>query len=262
MLKRFGITLSIITLTLISTLAMTKDRPQNGEPEWGYTGDIGPSHWGELHDDWKLCGDGAAQSPVNINTETTTEVGLVEIDFDYHEAALNIVNNGHTVQVNVESGSSISYNGITYDLLQFHFHAPSEHQWNEQTAAMEIHFVHQDRNSSNLAVVAILIGSGDGDNSAYTPIFDNLPPIANQVVDIGLHNLATLLPENAHFYTYQGSLTTPPCSEIVRWLVQDIEIALSGEQIRAFTELYDYNARPLWELGSRDLLHAKGLGLD
>ena len=166
-----------------------------------------------------------------------------------------IMINGHTIQVNVAADSYIVYNEITYDLLQFHFHSPSEHTINGEAAAMEIHFVHQDPNSGTLAVVGIMLTEGQDDNEAYAAIFDFLPADVGEPERTGDPlSLVDLLPESQTFYTYQGSLTTPPCSEIVRWLLLDTPVSLSAEQIEAFTAIYAYNARPTMPLGARDLL--------
>ncbi|MDE2636130.1 MAG: carbonic anhydrase family protein [Chloroflexota bacterium] len=224
------------------------------EIQWGYEGDSGPSEWAALAPEFVICGEGKAQSPIDIRD--AVEAALVDIAFHYGETANNIVNNGHTIQVNVDSGSHIVYNGITYDLLQFHFHAPSEHTIAGEAAPMEIHFVHKDRNSNNLAVVGILLSEGESANEAYAPIIDNMPAIPGAADALGDElALTELLPERRGYYTYQGSLTTPPCSEVARWLLLDTPVALSSAQIAAYRAIYDGNARPLQPLGERDLLH-------
>ena len=220
---------------------------------WGYSGESGPDHWGEMAPEFAMCAEGFAQSPIDIRDPG--EVDLVDIEFQYGQTDSMITNNGHTIQVNVEAGSSIVYNGITYNLLQFHFHAPSEHTIDGEAAAMEIHFVHQDPNSGMLAVVGVLLEQGDADNEAYKVVMDDMPAEVGepQPMDAAL-SLASLLPDERSFYTYQGSLTTPPCSEVVRWLLLDTPVHLSGAQIDSFAEIYVYNARPTMPLGKRDLL--------
>ncbi len=226
------------------------------EIRWGYEGEGGPSEWAELAPEFSICGEGKAQSPIDIRD--AVEAALVDIAFHYGETANNIVNNGQTIQVNVDAGSHIVYNGITYDLLQFHFHAPSEHTIAGEAAPMEIHFVHKDRNSNNLAVVGILLSEGESANEAYAPIIDNMPTEAGAAALVGDElALAELLPERRGYYTYQGSLTTPPCSEVVRWLLLDTPVALSSAQVAAYRAIYDGNARPLQPLGERDLLRAR-----
>ena len=225
--------------------------------DWAYSGDKGPENWGALSPEFALCADGRAQSPVDIRD--ASELDLVDIDFHYGQTANNIFNNGHTIQVNVDGGSQIIYNEISYELLQFHFHSPSEHTIDGEAAAMEIHFVHQDGNSGNLAVVGVLLTEGDSDNEAYAAVFDHLPAEAGQPQPTGAAiALASLLPEARGYYTYQGSLTTPPCSEIVRWLLLDEPVALSAGQIAAFRAIYDGNARPVLPRGQRDFLRDSG----
>ena len=227
--------------------------------EWGYEGETGPDNWGELSPDFALCADGTAQSPIDIRD--ASELTLVDIEFHYGEAEADaqssdaISNNGHTIQVDTAPGRSIVYNGIRYDLLQFHFHAPSEHTI-QGAAPMEVHFVHRDANSGNLAVVGILLTEGDGDNEAYGAVLEDMPAEAGDPAALPAPlAMQTLLPEGRGYYTYQGSLTTPPCSEIVRWLLLDTPIALSAGQIAAYTTLYSNNARPVQPLGKRDLLY-------
>ena len=222
------------------------------EIHWGYSGDSGPANWGTLSPDFAICEEGSAQSPIDIRS--ASQLNLVDIAFDYAETANSIFNNGHTIQVNVDEGSSITYNGIAYALLQFHFHLPSEHTLDGAGTAMEIHFVHQDPRSGNLAVVGVMLTEG-AHNAAYAPVFDNLPADIGEPTAMGESlALESMLPEARTFTTYQGSLTTPPCSEIVRWLVLDAPVELAAEQIAAFAAIHAGNARPVQPLGARDLL--------
>ena len=248
--KRLALLVTLVFAVLLTALLMNTLAE---ETHWGYAGDEGPSYWGELSSDYTLCADGSAQSPIDISD--AIELDLVDIEFRYGDTANNIFNNGHTIQVNVDEGSSIVYNGIAYNLLQFHFHNPSEHTIDGQATAMEIHFVHQDPNSGTLAVVGIMLTEGESDNEAYAAVFDHLPAEAGEPEARGdALSLATLLPQSRTFYTYQGSLTTPPCSEIVRWLLLDTPIELSAAQIEAFAAIHQGNARPVLPRGKRDLL--------
>lgn len=242
---------SVLVLMLIGS-AFAQEDDHGEEIHWGYEGDEGPENWGNLSEDWVACGAGMAQSPVDITD--ATEIALTNITFNYGETAMNIFNNGHTIQINVDEGSSITYNEIEYQLLQFHFHHPSEHTVNGEPADMELHFVHQSENG-NLAVVGVMLMAGDEMNEAYAVIFDNLPVEEGEPDAMGMSvTLADLLPADTTFYTYNGSLTTPPCTEIVRWLVVSEPIMLSSEQIEAFAAIYDANARPIQALNDRDLL--------
>lgn len=243
----------LVTLLFAMTLTALLMNALAEENHWGYEGEEGPDYWGELSDDYALCADGSAQSPIDISD--AAELDLVDIEFNYGDTANRIFNNGHTIQVNVDEGSGIVYNGISYNLLQFHFHNPSEHTIDGQAAAMEIHFVHQDPNSGTLAVVGIMLTEGERGSEAYAAVFDHLPAEAGEPKARGnAFSLATLLPASRTFYTYQGSLTTPPCSEIVRWLLLDTPIELSAAQIEAFAAIHQGNARPIQPRGKRDLL--------
>jgi carbonic anhydrase len=189
------------------------------------------------------------QSPIDI--ANPNQADLENISFDYGTTALNILNNGHTVQVNYDSGSSIMLDGKTYNLVQFHFHTPSEHTVNNQSYAMEVHFVHSDA-SGNLAVVGVLVTAG-AENSAYAPILNNAPAeeaeeetIAGVTIDAD-----DLLPTSKRYFTYGGSLTTPPCSEGVKWLVLVEPIEMSQAQIDALANILHNNNRPVQSLNGR-----------
>jgi carbonic anhydrase len=255
--KRFFLGMMILSLILTSfTVLFAQDDEQHDDEEnahWTYEGEEGPDFWGSLDDDYATCAEGDAQSPINI-TEFV-EVNLTNITFDYHTVPLAIYNNGHTIEVDVEAGSSITYNEITYDLIQFHFHNPSEHTVNDEAGAMEVHFVHREPVSKMLAVVSVIFTLGEEDNLVYAPIFADLPPEKStpQPTDITI-NLNDLLPEERTFLTYQGSLTTPPCSEIVRWLILGTPLSLSSAQVEAFGAIFPMNARPTQDQNQRDLL--------
>ncbi len=222
-------------------------------PHWTYEGGEGPDQWGKLDSSYAICSTGRAQSPIDLSKEQ--KVDLADIKFNYQPSKLNIFNNGHTIQVNYDAGSSILYNEIEYKLVQFHFHHPSEHTVDGKAFDLELHFVHQSA-SGALAVVGVLIEKGDQDNPAYADIFANLPsstgtpdPNARTMVDA-----SKLLPSTRLYDTYTGSLTTPPCSEGVRWLVLTTPITLSEAQIEAFSHLFELNARPVQPQNNRDLL--------
>lgn len=231
------------------SLSLAQDPP--AAPPWSYEGDSGPANWGQLDPSFSLCDEGQAQSPIDLTNAAT--LNLSDIEFTYAPSALNIFNNGHTIEVEYDAGSQIIYNEIAYSLKQFHFHSPSEHTLNGQPAAMEVHLVHQDA-VGNLAVVGVLLVEGEQDNPAYAPIFQNLPTEVGEPSPMGQINAADLLPEEATFYTYLGSLTTPPCSQGVRWLVLTQPVALSAAQIESFRAIVAGNARPVQALNQRDLL--------
>jgi carbonic anhydrase len=226
---------------------------QDKPPHWTYEGEEGPANWGKLDPAYAACSDGKGQSPIDI--ANPVKASLVNIRFDYQPSALNIFNNGHTIQVNYDAGSSITYNETTYKLLQFHFHHPSEHTINGKQADMEIHFVHSD-DKGNLAVVGVMLMIGDRPDKDYGPVFDHLPAEAGTPepsTDLRV-NATDLLPDDRTFYTYMGSLTTPPCSQGVRWLLLTTPVTISKAEADAFAKLYELNARPVQPLNQRDLL--------
>jgi len=225
-------------------------------PHWTYEGEEGPEHWGDLSADYALCSAGRAQSPIDISQPQA--VNLADISFNYQPTALNIFNNGHTVQVAYDAGSSIVYNEIQYDLLQFHFHVPSEHTLNGETFGMEIHFVHRSADG-DLAVVGVLLRESETANEAYAPLFDNLPAEKGDPQPTTLTvDANALLPAEHLYFTYSGSLTTPPCTQGVRWLVMQTPVEISHEQIESFAQIFEFNARPVQEQHNRDLLSDNG----
>jgi carbonic anhydrase len=163
------------------------------------------------------------------------------------------LNNGHTVQVNYDTGSYIELNGDRYDLVQFHFHAPSEHSINGRLAEAELHLVHKSA-AGNLAVVGILIEAG-AENPAFRSTWDNLPAEKGQVQQLSVEVDATgMLPANQETYRYTGSLTTPPCTEGVKWFVMTEAIKMSDTQLAAFTKIFEGNNRPVQPLNGRTLI--------
>ena len=251
MYRRFLLRLILVMVVVVAGASVALAQ-EHGEVHWEYEGDAGAEHWGELSEEWEACSLGNAQSPIDI--ANATPVDLKNIEVNYGDTALNIFNNGHTIQVNYDEGSGIFYNEIEYDLLQFHFHHPSEHMIDGQLADMEIHFVHASE-TGNLAVIGVLLMSTDETNNNYATVFDYLPaeegePEAMEGMSV---SAAALLPEGSTFYTYNGSLTTPPCTQVVRWLVMTEPVTLSSDQIAAFGAIYNLNARPVQPLNDRDL---------
>jgi carbonic anhydrase len=241
---------SLLLLLFALNIVMSQDI------HWTYEGAEGPDQWGELAPEYALCGEGRSQSPIDITGEQA--VNLADLTLNYSPSVLNIFNNGHTIQVNYDAGSSLIYNENEYALEQFHFHHPSEHTLNGESFGMELHFVHGDANGAK-AVVGVLLAEGSDDNTAYAPVFDNLPPEEGEPASTELMvNAADLLPEQVQYYTYMGSLTTPPCTQGVRWLVLDTPVTLSAAQLAAFEAIFELNARPVQPLNMRDLLHDIG----
>ncbi len=223
-----------------------------GAPHWEYTGDAGPTHWGELSPANSVCSLGLQQSPIDIHGQISAEMDGISVD--YGTTPLRVVNNGHTIQANCDPGSRIVLDGETYNLLQFHFHHPSEHQVDGKPYPMECHFVHAS-DSGVLAVLGVFIESG-GKNATLAPIWDAMPQEAGDEVKVSSVTIspAELLPHDRRFYRYYGSLTTPPCSEKVIWSVYRQPVTASAAQINTFGTLFPMNARPIQRLNRRFLL--------
>jgi carbonic anhydrase len=215
---------------------------------WGYGGEGGPEKWGSLKSDNRLCSFGQRQSPIDIRDGIKVE--LEPIQFDYRATQFRVIDNGHTVQVNLEPGNSIVIGSRRYDLLQFHFHRPSEERINSRQFDMVAHLVHKDV-QGRLAVVAVLMEQGPS-HPMVQLVWNSLPLEKNteQYAPVML-DMTRMLPERREYYTYMGSLTTPPCSEGVLWLVMKQPASMSPEQIGIFSRLYPMNARPIQSTAGR-----------
>jgi carbonic anhydrase len=217
--------------------------------EWSYEGADGPAHWGDLKPEYATCKVGKEQSPIDM--VDPKPAALPAIRFDYKSVPLKIVNNGHTVQVNYAPGSFITVGDHRYQLVQFHFHRPSEERINGKAFEMVIHLVHAD-SDGKLAVIAVLLRKGRA-NSTLQEIWARMPKTEGKEQEIpGVQiNALSLLPQDTTYYTYAGSLTTPPCSEGVTWFVLKTPVDISPEQIDIFAKLYPDNARPVQPIGAR-----------
>ena len=250
---RFGKSVLAAAFALGLSLAAFNANAASGG-HWGYEGEHGPEHWGHMSGEYKACSEGKTQSPIDLTNATAEE--LADITFDYKASKLNVVNNGHTVQVNYDNGSSISVNGSQYNLLQFHFHTPSEHTVNGKFYGNEMHIVHKN-DKGELAVVGVLIEKGE-ENAAYKAIWSNLPKKADEKKSVAVDiNAADLLPKEKEYFTYMGSLTTPPCSENVRWIVLQSPIQMSEGQIAEIQKIMHKNNRPVQKLHDRTLKMSK-----
>jgi len=222
---------------------------------WSYGPHGGPTEWGQLDPAYATCKLGKFQSPIDIRGANPAD--LPAIRFDYKASPLKVIDNGHTIQVNYAPGSSIEVGGTRYELLQFHFHKPSEEKVEGKAYAMVAHLVHKSADGK-LAVVAVLLDQG-GTSPTIDAIWKNLPKekekeatVAGVTIDV-----AKLLPANRGYYAFEGSLTTPPCSEDVRWLVLKTPVKIASAQVAAFGKLYPMNARPTQPLNGRALQASK-----
>jgi carbonic anhydrase len=224
------------------------------EHHWSYQGSTGPANWATLEHEYATCGTGKTQSPIDIEDAVAKKGDLPAIAFDYKPSPLKVTDNGHTIQVTYAPGSSITVQGKQYELVQFHFHKPSEEKINGKAYDMVAHLVHRDRDG-NLAVVAVLLDTG-GVNKLVQTVFDHLPSKKDKETEVkGVEvNAADLLPANqSAYYTFTGSLTTPPCSEGVTWFVLKTPTSISKAELTHFGHLYPMNARPTQPLNGREI---------
>lgn len=229
--------------------ALAADSASMAHPTaWSYDGDGGPLRWGKIDPANAKCETGERQSPIDIRDGI--RVDLDPVVFDYKPVRYNVVDNGHTIQVNVGAGNSISILGRRYDLVQMHFHRPAEERVNGVSYDMVAHLVHKDVDGK-LVVIALLIQQGKP-NSVVQTIWNYMPLEKNDTVQPpGTIDLSQILPTGRGYYTYMGSLTTPPCTEGVLWVVFKEPIELSAEQIAIFSRMYPMNARPIQNSAGR-----------
>ena len=218
---------------LLAACGGVSTEPQPPGAEWRYSGDEGPSYWATLDPAYAACAAGHSQSPVDLAGAQHAPASVLTLA--YRRAAFRVTDNGHTIEA--ESGGaagSILLGDTSYELVQFHFHAPSEHTFAGRHFPMELHLVHRSADG-RLAVIAVLIRER-GRSAALAPLFDNVPARGSEA-EIEL-DPADLLPASPASYRYVGSLTTPPCSEGVRWIVMRDPIELSPDQLLAFKHRY------------------------
>ena len=221
----------------------------SGQTHWSYSGEAGPQHWGKLSADFSACAVGKNQSPINITG--AVDADLPDIKVDYKAGGSEVVNNGHSIQVNYAPGSSMSVSGHSFELKQFHFHSPSENTINGKHFPLEAHYVHADKDG-NLAVIAVMFNEGEA-NTELAKAWAHMPAKAGekQVLSSKIKP-GVLLPEDRDYYRFNGSLTTPPCSEGVLWLVMEDANTVSKEQVEKFTEtMHHENNRPVQPINAR-----------
>jgi carbonic anhydrase len=253
MLDRSRNFLAIAVATPLLMLVATAAAAHGGAAHWTYSGATGPAKWGSLEKDFGSCSLGKTQSPIDIRDSSVKKADLPAITFDYKPAPLKIIDNGHTIQINYAPGSFITVDGKQYELQQFHFHKPSEEKLNGKNFDMVAHLVHKDADG-NLAVVAVLLKKGSASPLVKT-LWSNLPKEKGHemAVDAVTINIADLLPSDKAYYTFAGSLTTPPCSESVTWFVLKNPSSISSDEIARFGKSYPMNARPTQPLNGREV---------
>lgn len=254
----------LMLLFLFGVLACGDEEREEHSEEEGVVQEMGSGEdelqaWNYENTDWRGDNDceTAVQSPVNIDTTQVIEANLSDIQYEYEPFNMRIVDNGHTIQVSGTEDSYVTVEGKRYQFRQFHFHNPSEHTINGRRYPLEMHLVHQEMGSSNLVVLGIFIEEGDTENRFLEKVFSEIPSTPQEEVQTNIElNLSDYIPPAQKHYTYIGSLTTPPCTVGVDWILFQEPIQASGDQIDRFADLYADSARPVQPLNNRRVLES------
>jgi carbonic anhydrase len=257
--RRLTLKVSWLVASIVCGLLGCKSQVENpqptttAKPAWSYEGRTGPDHWGELSSDYVLAKTGRRQSPVDIVRSKAIPKDGAPLDVSYESTSLEILNNGHTIEDEYHDGGMLVLDGRQYHLAQFHFHSPSEHTIDGKHAPMELHLVHKDAGGS-LAVIGVLIQEGRA-HPELNVLWPHLPKEPGRKVSVPgvMADASKLLPGSLASYRYTGSLTSPPCSEDVSWVVLQQPIEASPEQIAAFRKLIHGNNRPTQPLNGRTI---------
>jgi carbonic anhydrase len=251
-MRQFGAgVLAIVVGTVLSLAATAGYGAEEGR--WSYAGPTGPAKWGTLDKGFAQCKLGQNQSPIDIPDASARKGDLAPLLFNYKPSPIRIIDRGHTIQVNYAAGSFLSVNGKRYELTAIQFHKPAEEKIDGKGHDMDAHLVHRSPDGK-LAVIAVLLDTGK-ENRLIKALWDNLPKEKGKenVVDAVKISAVDLLPENKGYYTFAGSLTTPPCSEDVTWFVMKTPVQVSADEIARFARSYPMNARPVQPVNSRDI---------
>jgi len=243
--------LSTLTVSLLLTAAASPFAAETAA-HWSYQGKTDPTHWAKGNPENAACRSGHRQSPIALSATTARHIASKDFTVQYEPGTITLVNNGHTIRANTSDASdTVSFKGEIYKLDQFHFHTPSEHTLDGKSYPMELHLVNKS-SVGKITVVGIFIKEGK-ENSALESAFGDLPARQTWAARHAKVDLAALIPSDKKALIYSGSLTTPPCSEMVNWIVLEQPIEMSKQQIAAFKAIFHDNHRPLQKLNHRDI---------
>lgn len=225
--------------------------------DWNYYGKTGPLGWGKLDPAFKACSDGHEQSPIDIRG-THLNKALQPIEFHYLAGTETLENNGRTIVVHVNPGSYIVAGGTRYDLFQYEFRHPSEESVKDRLTDMSVQFLHKSADGKLAAISVRMVMNQDAPNTVLATLFADLPRKSGATQKITeLINPGGLLPGNRSYWTYTGSLTTPPCTEGVRWFVMQQPVTLSQTQLMKYTWMFHINTRPMQDAHGRKIEASK-----
>lgn len=231
--------------------------PHESPLNWAYEGAGGPQAWGKLQPEFSLCASGKRQSPINIEEPQTLRGPAEPLQFSYQPSNATVRHDGHTIEVTVAGDNALTVRGSTYKLVQLHFHHPAEERVNNQGFAMVVHLLHKNE-QGQFAMLAVLLEPGEA-NALINKVWTYMPLDKGDQVPMpaGMLNLNELLPKDQRYYQFFGSLTTPPCTEDVLWLILKQTVTASKEQIKLFSQLFPNNARPLQAINGRPVRDAQ-----
>lgn len=233
-------------------IKVVKLKEESLHESWSYDGKTGPEYWEELSGHYLQCGCGHAQSPIDVELKTAEHFNE-SLDISYNSTDIDFINNGHTIKELVHTNNILTFGNEKYQLLQFHMHTPAEHYIDHKQAPMELHFVHMNKNKE-VAVMAIFVKDTTTTNKALSIIEKFAPKHkSEEILSKYELDLNQLLPDNLSFYHYSGSLTTPPCSEGVKWIIMNNPIAATRDQIEAIHTIINDDNRPLQPLDGRHI---------
>jgi carbonic anhydrase len=250
---RWSLTLAPLALLAVAGCASSTEHAAH----WSYQGESGPANWGAMNPEWSMAHAGRAQSPINLSQGASVKADLAPLRFTSGRTVITPRDNGHTVQWDCDGMNTMTVGNEVYALKQFHFHAPSEHTVDGQHYPVELHFVHANA-KGNLAVVSVMLAESGSTNEIYRMLAATIPQDGGEhaasMTAQTIFSPYSLLPSARRYATYQGSLTTPPCTEGVRWIVLTSPARVSSEQVATFTETYFGNARPVQPVNGRLVL--------
>ncbi|MBK5930502.1 carbonic anhydrase [Halochromatium salexigens] len=255
-MQLYGFSQALVMMLLLSTNAHAwqprLSDMKTAAPDWSYTGERGPSHWGELHASYERCRAGRLQSPVPIESAAALFQPCMPLRFRYRSTALHLVNDGNALRLGYDRGSHLVIDGLSYELVELRFHIPGEHTLDGHTPDGEIEFIHGN-NRGDIAIMSVLIEAGNRVNQTLRRILEHAPTAAGQQA-YGRHigvNAMLLLPPRRSYFRYQGSLTRPPCEEGVHRYVLDTPLKIASADLARLAQIVGANARPLQPLGER-----------
>ena len=238
-------------------MQITDPTRHDGPLQWAYEGAGGPQAWGKLQPEFSLCASGRRQSPINIEESQTLRGPAEPLQFSYQPSNATVRHDGHTIEVTVSGNNALTVRGSTYKLVQLHFHHPAEERINNQGFAMVVHLLHKN-DQGQFAMLAVLLEPGEA-NALINKVWTYIPLDKGDQVPMpaGMLDLNELLPKDQRYYQFFGSLTTPPCTEDVLWLILKQTATASKEQIKLFSQLFPNNARPIQAINGRPVRDAQ-----